>query len=56
MAVELERYPIRFKRWLVFHMYRGPEMENIGQKKKPCEEKENFHAINGCGKCILKTI
>ena len=30
-------------------------MENIGQKKKPCEEKKIFAPKNGFGKCILKT-
>ena len=30
----------------------GPEMENIGQKKKPCEKKKTFAKKNGFGKCF----
>ena len=30
-------------------------MENIGQKKKPCEEKKIFAPKIGFGKCIQKT-
>ena len=32
-------YSLRFISWLVYKM---SEMENIGHKKKPCEEKKIF--------------